>query len=260
VERVNVPSAPVAPMTQLPTELPPLSPDQVKALLYKIYVPAYRLQDLLGQEHPEKWPAPEAERKAFSQAREASLSKLSSLEKLRAQLADRPSSSDLAFQTYALINSLISPLETISRGVAKYGSPKLADEYSERGRQLSSLGEGLAPYITFFLRNQDRVYQMLENNLSSCQKQLGYAMHSSVQPATPMVNVNPVFQGHGRVHHADPVVAKASNAKSNRQKAVSRKQKAPRTTENEVRSKAKAENSPSKAGDRRQQAPSNGEQ
>ncbi len=197
-EQVSAPPPPALPLTTVSTEKPPLDPAQLKAFLYKIYVPAFRIQDLLSQQHPERWQASDAERNAFSQAREKLQSKLAELERWRMQFGERPNSMDSAFQTYVALGGVLRPLEVVSRSVAQYQDPKLGAEYQERGSQLAALQQDLVPYISFLLRNQDKTVQMFESNLAACQNQLGYAMRSKLEPATRMININPVFQGHRR--------------------------------------------------------------
>ena len=197
-EQVSALPVPAPPLTTLSTEKPPMESAQVKALLYKIYVPAFRIQDLVGQEHPERWQASDEGRNVFNQARQELQSKLAELETRRNQFGERPNSMDLAFQTYGAIDAVLRPLEVVSRSVTEYEDPKLGAEYQERGSQLAALQQDLAPYISFLLRNQDKTAQMLEANLAACQNQLGYAMRSKLEPATRMININPVFQGHRR--------------------------------------------------------------
>lgn len=177
---------------------PPLQPDQVKQVLYKMYVPTFRVQDLLGQVQPEKWNASETERGSFNQARSALQAKLTEFEKVRNQFAASPASADLAFQTYISALSVQDPLEQVSRSFSTQGETKLADEFRQRGRELLTAQQELVPYINYFLSRWDRAVQMFQANLAACENQLNYAMHLRTQTAIPLPNINPEFQGRGR--------------------------------------------------------------
>jgi hypothetical protein len=175
-----------------------MQPEQLKELLYKMYAVAYRIQDLLNQERPEKWKAPDVERASFSQARETLRAKLAEFEKSRSQLAASPESGELAFQTYRALGALQGPLAQVSRSVPVNQNARLADEFQQRGRELTAGQQSLVPYISYFLDHWDRAVHMFQSNLAACQNQLNYAMHSRVQAATPLPNVNPEFRGYRR--------------------------------------------------------------
>src|SRR6516164_3397265 len=189
------------PMAILPTDIsgppPPMRPEQLKQVLYKMYVPTYRIQDVLTHEQPENLKASEAERASFSQARATLQAKLAEFEKVRNQFAASPASPDLAFQTYVSALSVQDPLEQVSKSLSTQGEAKLADEFRQRGRELIAAQQELVPYISYFVSRWDRAAQMFQSNLAACEKQLNYAMHFHTQAATPLPNINPEFQGHG---------------------------------------------------------------
>jgi len=189
-------------MAILPTDVsgppPPMRPEQLKQVLYRMYVPTYRIQDVLSHEQPQNLKAPEAERASFRQARDTLQAKLAELEKVRNQFAASLASPDLAFQTYVSALNVQDPLEQVSHSLSTQGETKLADEFRQRGRELIAAQQELVPYIGYFVSRWDRAAQMFQNNLAACEKQLNYAMHFHTQPATPLPNVNPEFQGHGR--------------------------------------------------------------
>ena len=175
----------------------PLQPEQLKELLYKMYVSAFRIQDLLNQEQPEKWKAPDAERATFNQARDTLRARLADFERVRSQLAVSPVSGDLAFHAYRALGGLQEPVAQVSNSVSAHESAKLADEYQRRGRELTAGQEQLVPYISYFLNRWDRATQMFQSDLAACENQLSNAMRHQVQVPTPLPNVNPEFKGHG---------------------------------------------------------------
>ena len=190
------------PKAILPTDIsgppPPMQLEQLKQVLYKMYVPTYRIQDVLSHEQPENSKASEAERARFGQARGALQAKLTEFEKVRNQFAASPGSADLAFQTYVSALSVQDPLEQVTHSLSTQGETKLADEFRQRGRELIAAQQELVPYISYFVNRWDRAAQMFQNNLAACEKQLNYAMHLRTQAAIPLPNINPEFQGHGR--------------------------------------------------------------
>ncbi|HEV2417909.1 MAG TPA: hypothetical protein VGX94_08900 [Terriglobia bacterium] len=197
-ERVNV--APMAPpVSTLAVEPPPLTPGQVKSILYKVYISEFRIRDLLSQEHPDQWKgASPAERTMAAQARAALASNLDELEKWRALFSDHPGSMYDAFQTYRSVNALFHPLRVFGREAGKYENENMADDYARRETDMEAQLNGLIPYISFILQHQDRNLEMFQTDLAGCQTQLGYAMHSQVRASQPMKNIVPVFQGRRR--------------------------------------------------------------
>ncbi|HEV2501329.1 MAG TPA: hypothetical protein VGY31_17290 [Terriglobia bacterium] len=197
-ERVNV--APMAPpVSTLAVEPPPLTPGQVKSILYKVYISEFRIRDLLSQEHPDQWKgASPAERTMAVQARAALASNLDELEKWRALFSDHPGSMYDAFQTYRSVNALFHPLRVFGSEAGKYENENMADDYARRETDMEAQLNGLIPYISFILQHQDRNLEMFQTDLAGCQTQLGYAMHSQVHTSQPMKNIVPVFQGRRR--------------------------------------------------------------
>jgi hypothetical protein len=232
------------PMAILPTDVsgppPPMRPEQLKQVLYKMYVPTYRIQDVLSHEQPENLKASEAERASFSQARATLQAKLAEFEKVRNRFAASLASPDLAFQTYVSALNVQDPLEQVSHSLSTQGETKLADEFRQRGRELIAAQQELVPYISYFVSRWDRAAQMFQSNLAACEKQLNYAMHFHTQPATPLPNVNPEFQGHGR---------KTTNSKDTATKAGATKagKKTPSKTAKQSSKQASAKTSQGKS-------------
>lgn len=195
-ERVNGPSPAAPPVSSLVLAQPPLTPGQVKAVLYRVYISEFRVRDLLGQERPEQWEkAPVAERTLASQARAALISGLSELEKWRSMFSQHPDNVYFGFQTYLAVNALFHPLRVFGREAGKYESENLATGYSRRENDMEAQLNGLTPYISFILQNESRNLGTFQTDLASCQNQLGYAMHSLIRAPQPMKNEVPVFQG-----------------------------------------------------------------
>jgi hypothetical protein len=187
-------------------EKPPLDTDQVKAVLYKAYVPAFRLKDLLSQEHPDAWKASDAQRSAFHDASQALSERLSDLEKWRSEFEAHPESLEAAFEVYASLGKLTDPADTVGHLVSEYENPKLGDEYLNRAQQVSDFRDQIEPYLGYLLGKYDQQTGTVERNFKACESELSYAMRPNRPAAIPMRNVNPVFQGHPRtrrVSHAE---------------------------------------------------------
>ena len=193
-EEIQAPTA-FVPITSTSTVKPPLDPNELKQLLYKAYVPAFRIKDLLGQERPERWHASEAEQGAFNSARQALEQRLAEFDTLRGQFVRNPQSLEDAFQTYRALWSVLPPLETVSRSVGQNADPQAGAEYRKRGQEMAEVREKLEPYINYLLKYHDQTVQTSQQNLIACENQLGYAMRPRAEAAVPMKNIIPVFQG-----------------------------------------------------------------
>lgn len=194
-ERINVaPAAP--PVSSLAVEQPPLTPGQVKSILYQVYISEFRIRDLLSQERPSEWKgASAAERTMAVQSRAALSAQLAELEKWRARFSRHPGNMYDAFETYRSVNALFHPLRVFGREAGKYENQNMADDYGRREADMEAQLNGLVPYIGYILQHQDRNLEMFQADLAGCQNQLGYAMHSMVHSSQPMKNIVPVFQG-----------------------------------------------------------------
>lgn len=210
-EEIQVSKAPV-PLTSASTERPPLNPAELKQLLYKAYVPAFRVKDLLNQEQPERWRASTADQTAFNEARQVLEKRLVDLETWRGQFAESPQSLEDAFQTYRALWNLLEPIGTVSRIVGQDEDAKEGAEYHDRGQEMADVGEKLVPYITYLARYHDQTVQMFQENLMACENQLGYAMRPRAEAAVPMKNVIPVFQGRRRTRSQPPAATPQSTS------------------------------------------------
>ncbi|MGH9433605.1 MAG: hypothetical protein ACRD3T_18905 [Terriglobia bacterium] len=202
----------IKPLNSIVTQPPPLSAAQVKQLLYRVYVAAFRIKDLLSQEQPEKWKAPSAAVNAFNASRRDLLKNLATLEHWRERLSERPADLNSGFQTYVSIDHLLEPLEGVTLRVARYQSPRIAANYQKTTSDLRTQQDDLLPYLTFLFRNHDQAVQMYQTDLVNCQNTLGFAMHGLRPQATLMKNVLPQFQGRNVRKHQP--AEKASTAKT----------------------------------------------
>ncbi len=165
---------------------------QVKALLQKVWLAEYRINDLLGEVRPERWKLSGEARDSFNQSLRTLRTQLSSLEEWRGQFEKRTDSVYLGYETYVAINAVLPRLEGVTRGVSRYENPSLGAQYSQAGNQLFDLQQTIGPYLGLELRNQDQLFLAMQNNLANCQNQLGYAMRGTLRPAMPVRNAAPV--------------------------------------------------------------------
>jgi len=232
----------IKPLSSMVTQPPPLSAAQVKQLLYRVYVPAYRIKDLLSQEQPGKWKAPATEQNAFSASRQELSKDLANLEHWRSLFSEHPADLNSGFQTYVAIDRLFEPLENVTLRVEQYESPQAAADYEKSGSDLRAREDDLLPYLTFLFTHRDQTVQMYLTDLSNCQNQLGFAMHGLQTPATPMKNVLPQFQGrnvHKRKAEEKKPVAKRAAAKKRAASHRRRKKRHPHPTQSGAASSGK---------------------
>lgn len=195
VERITPRAVPPPLTTPVAVITPPLTANQVKAILFKIYTSYFRINDLLSQERPEQWKTSPAERTLVGGAREALFSKLRNLEKWRALFSQSPGNVYYGFETYVAVNDLLHPLRMFSREISRDENARLGDDYSRRAADLEAQLQNLVPYFRFILKNDEAGYGQYQADLANCQNELGYAMHGFVRPATSMKNVVPDFEG-----------------------------------------------------------------
>jgi hypothetical protein len=210
------PPATSAPLTSITVATPPLTPTQVKSILYSVYVSAFRIHDLLTQDHPKAWKAPPAERTEESAARSTVLARMVDAEKWRSLFSEDPGNMYYAFQAYRSIENLLQPLSTFSRGAGQFENASMEAAYGDPAADIQSSLDQLIPYISFILQHESDSVFLYQNDLARCQNQLTYAMHSSLHAATPMKNVLPVFQGR-RVERRRAAKTKAKSQSRKRQ-------------------------------------------
>ena len=82
-------------------------PEEAQALLQKIYMAAFRVNDLLTLLRPDQWKMGDAERKSFSQTLDSLRDQLKTLEQGRSQLVGQPRSPPVLERVYHQGGSLI---------------------------------------------------------------------------------------------------------------------------------------------------------
>ncbi len=197
VEKISTPSPAPPPVTASP-EPGFMQPAQVKALLHKVWLAQFRINDLLAQVKPERWKISDTARQSFNQTLENLRKGLAAQEDWRSQFEQRPDSMYLGYELYVAMNSLLPRLDGVAKSVSQNENSSLGAQYSQAENQLFDLQQSLQPYLTYLMRNRDEVLYATQTNLASCENQLGYALHGRLGRATPMKNVAPVFKGHPR--------------------------------------------------------------
>ena len=201
-----------------PTEAPPsvsaqvtmpghMEPEQVKALAHRIWLAQFRLTDLLTQVHPEKWKMTPPMLQSFNESMDSLHKALEAEEGWRGQLEKRPDSLYLGFMTYVAISALLPRVDGLAHSISHYENGSFGAQYSQTGNQLFDLQQTLEPHLASLLKTQDNALLVVQNNLASCQNQLGFAEHGMQGHATPIPNIAPEFKGHGRATRAPAAVA-----------------------------------------------------
>lgn len=198
-ERISA-AAPPPPVQYLPAVTPPLTSAQVKAILYGIYSSVYRIRDLVTQEKPDTWNAPQPGRTAANENRASLLSEASVLEKWRSLFSEDPDNMYYAFQLYRSVQDLVQPLQAFSQNVDQYENASLASDYIRAARDVQARLSDLVPYMNFFLQRESQSIDLYQSDLAACQNRLTYAMHGFVRTAIPMANIVPDFKGKRVVH------------------------------------------------------------
>jgi hypothetical protein len=213
-ETITTPSpAPPVPTTQVAAP-GRLEPDQVKALAHRIWLAEYRLNDLLGLVHPEKWKMSFAMLQSFNQSMDSLHQSLEAEEGWRSQLEKRPESLYLGFMTYVAISAVLPRVDGVAHSISTYENGSFGSQYSQAGNQLFDLQQKIEPHLAALLKNQDNNFLVVQNNLASCQHELNFSEHNLEGHATPVRNIAPEFKGHGRPAHTTTPAAGAPPAAS----------------------------------------------
>lgn len=216
-ETIGAPPATPPPATAQTATAGYLEPAQVKALLHRIWLAQFRINDLLAQVQPDRWRMSEGARKSFWQTLESLHRALTTEEGWRAQFDTRPDSLYLGFQTYVAMNAVLPRLDGVAHGVTQYVNPSFGAQYSQALNQLYDLQQSLQPHLASLLKNQDGLLFATQTNLASCQNQLGFAMHPREEKAIPMRNIAPVFRG----RHTHPAAESRTESKKSKEKNTS---------------------------------------
>jgi hypothetical protein len=182
-----------------------LEPEQVKALMHKIWLAQYRLNDLLAQVHSEKWNMAPAARASFDQSLTSLHKALATEEDWRSQFDSRPDSLYLGFQTYVAISAVLPRLDGVAHSVSHYENASFGAQYSQAANQLFDLQQLIEPHLAYLLKNQDNFLLLGQTNLAACENELNFAERNKEGRATPMKNIAPEFKGRRRpAHTASP--------------------------------------------------------
>ena len=184
-ERIAAPSAPPPPATRV-EEVGSMTPEQVKSLLHRIYVAAFRLNDLLTQVQPGRWKVPEPVRDHFNLSVARLRSDLKTLEASQTEFAEQTDSTYAGYQTYEAIPAVLSDLKVVHRDINLFEDRNIAGLFDQPAQWLDESQQALKTYLDFMLRNRNQVVRTYEANLASCQNTLNYAMRSQSAPARPM--------------------------------------------------------------------------
>jgi hypothetical protein len=186
-----------------------LEPEQVKALLHKLWLAQYHLNDLLAQVNPDKWKMPPAARQSFGQSLDSLHKALAAEEDWRSQFDARPDSMYLGFQVYVAINAVLPRVDGVAHSVARYENASFGGQFSQAGNQLFDLQQMIEPHLAYLLKNQDNFLLVAQTNLASCQNELNYAERNKQGAAVPMKNIVPEFKGRKRTAAAAAAAAAA---------------------------------------------------
>jgi hypothetical protein len=155
--------------------------------------------------------ASDAQRSAFQDASQVLAERLAELDKWRTQFEAHPYSLEAAFEVYASLGKLTEPASTVGHLVSQYENPTVGNEYLNRAQQVVNLRDQLEPYLGYLLGAYDHQAGTVERNFRACETELSYAMRPRQTAATPMRNVNPVFQGHPARRHANHTESSAAH-------------------------------------------------
>lgn len=158
-----------------------LDAQQVKALTDQMRFADYRISDLLTDVHPERWKMSGTARGSFGQTLETLRGQMEALKSWRTQFAARPASMYAAYETYATMGAVLPRLEGVGRTVSQADNASFGAQFSQAADRLFDLQQKLGAYLGFLLHNQDTIQRALENNLASCQNDLGHAMHGQTE-------------------------------------------------------------------------------
>ncbi|HEV2494406.1 MAG TPA: hypothetical protein VG204_15175 [Terriglobia bacterium] len=184
-ENIAAPPSPPPPATTA-IEVGYLTSDQVKVLLHRIYVAAFRLNDLLTQVQPGRWKVPEPVRDHFNLRVAKLRSDLKALDAARAQFSEQTDSPYLGYQTTEAIPLVISDLKDVDQDLTLFEGRGLSSQFAGPGQWLEESRQALKAYLEFMMRNWNQVTRTYEANLAACQNTLNYAMYGHAAAARPM--------------------------------------------------------------------------
>jgi hypothetical protein len=185
-EKIQVPAALQTPPPSMASQPGYMLPAETQRMLLKVWQLETRVRDLMTQVHPELLNMPSDQAVSLGRALEALAESLDSLETARAEFSGRVDSEYLAFQTYAAMTNLRTPLRRVANLVSRYQSRQVGGMFEQSWNDLFTLEAALEPYVAFLTRNHDRIYALMQGNLYDCQNQLTAAMRKH-PPRTKMI-------------------------------------------------------------------------
>lgn len=194
-ETVKVPEAMQAPPRSMANQPGYMEPAQTHQLLAKLWQAEARVKDLAEQVNPEKLKMPAAELSGFNSNLDALRRSLASLEQTRQKFDSRVDSEYLGFETYAGISEILPPIERLAVLLSRHNNPSLEGEFNQAWNDMLTMRQSLKPYLSFLLRNHDRIFVTMETNLAGCQNRLGYKNYKAGSSPRYMRNVLPHFKG-----------------------------------------------------------------
>jgi len=197
-ETIKIPEYLQAPPRSMANQPGYMEPAQTRQLLAKLWQAEARVKDLTTVIHPEKLKMPPAVLAGFNGNLDMLRSSLDALEKSRLLFDGRVDSEYLGFETYAGISEVLSSLERLTSMISRFNNPSLEAEFNQAWNDMLTLQRSLKPYLSFLMRNHDRIFVTMESNLAGCQNQLGYKDYNVNGSPKYMRNVLPNFKG-GRV-------------------------------------------------------------
>lgn len=198
-ERIKVPERLQAPPRTMANQPGYMEPAQTRQLLTKLWQREERVKDLLTQVHPEDLKMPAAAAAGFNGNLDTLRRNLAALEETRQRFSSRVNSEYLGFETYAGISEVLPSIERVTVTLSRFNSPSLEGEFNQAWNDLLTMQQSLKPYLSFLLRNHDKIFVAVETNLAGCQNELGYKRYNANGAARSMRNVLPEFKGK-RVH------------------------------------------------------------
>jgi hypothetical protein len=119
----------------------------VQALLQKIYMASFRVNDILTLLQPQDWKVGDAERKSFGQTLDLLRQQLKTLEEFRNQFLAQPQNTDLGDKTVAAMNAVRMSTDAVARAVAQYDDRARSAEFRQSEEQVSTLQQSLESYL-----------------------------------------------------------------------------------------------------------------
>ncbi len=190
-EKIQVPQSLQAPPPSMANQPGYMLPGQTQDLLVKIWQAESRIRDLMSQAHPELLNMPPDQALTLGRALETLGQSLNALETARAKFAGRVDSEYLAFQAYAAMTNLRTPLRRVADLVSRYQSVQLGGMFKQAWNNLFTLEGSLQPYVAFLTRNHGQIYTLMQDNLYSCQNQLRAAMQKHPTHTKMIPNIVP---------------------------------------------------------------------